>query len=218
MIEAESFNANLSPRSSHQWDPGSSTAGFNGTGYMEGLPNNGANIAAGNSSPELQFTVNFTSTGTHYLWFHGYAAANIDDSIHIGIDGANATALTLSQYSVWQWSNTLQAGGVATINIASTGTKTVNVWMREDGVKLDRVFLTTQQNLAPTLGNAWHIPSNEEPAGTTMRAPFVVYPGNNVTIYNGNQYQGTGNIGDQATSASRVFYKNPPTRSGRASP
>src|SRR6185436_1717958 len=33
------------------------------------------------------------------------------------------------------------------------------------------------------------------------------YPGNNVTIYNGNQFQGGGNPGDQATSASRVFYR-----------
>ena len=208
LIEAENFDANLGPRSSHQWSAGSSTAGFNGTGYMEALPNDGTNIGtATNANPELQFSVNFTSTGTHYLWFRAYAAASTDDSIYIGIDGANATAVTLNQYNVWQWSNTLQAGGAATINIANTGTKTVNVWMREDGIKLDRILLTTQQNPPLTIGNAWHIPINQEPAGTTMRAPFAVYPGNNVTIYNGNQYQGTGNVGDQATSTSRVFYK-----------
>jgi hypothetical protein len=207
LIEAENFIANLSPRSSHQWDPGSSTAGFNGTGYMEALPNNNANLSSGNSSPELQFTVNFTSVGTHYLWFRGYAAANTDDSVYIGIDGANATALTLSQYNAWQLSNTLQAGGVATINVASPGTKTVNVWVREDGLRLDRIILTTNANLIPSVGNAWHIPSSGEPAGHTMREPLTVYPGNDVTIYNGNQFQGTGNAGDQATSTSRVFYK-----------
>ena len=212
LIEAENFNTNLSPRSSHQWSFGSSTAGFSGTGYMEALPNNGANLqTATSANPELQFTVNFTSTGTHYIWFRGYAAADTDDSVHIGIDGANATVLTLSQFNAWQWSNALFGGGVATINVASAGTKTVNVWMREDGIKLDRVILTTQQALTPTLGNAWHIPTSNEggvlPGGTTMRGPLTVMAGSGVTIFNGSQFQGGGTPGNQLQTGSTVFYK-----------
>ena len=67
VFEAEDFNANLSARSGHDWALGNSISGFSGLGYMEATPNTGANIAAGSSSPELQFTVNFTSTGTHYV-------------------------------------------------------------------------------------------------------------------------------------------------------
>src|SRR5690242_5860750 len=102
VLEAEQFTSNLSPRSSHSWDPGTAVAGYSGTGYMEALPNTGTNLAtAGTANPELQFTVNFTSTGTHYIWFRAHADANTDDSLYVGLDGGSAAALTLSQIGVW---------------------------------------------------------------------------------------------------------------------
>jgi hypothetical protein len=89
VFEAENFTSNLSPRSSHEWDLGTSVTGFSGSGYMEALPNNCANLNAGATSPELQFTVNFASTGTHYIWIRGYALDGTEDSIHVGIDGGS---------------------------------------------------------------------------------------------------------------------------------
>jgi len=48
------------------------------------------------------------------------------------------------------------------------------------------------------LGNCWHIPANTEPFTVTMRNPLDAPATNQaVYIYNGNQYQGTGNSGDQ---------------------
>ena len=172
VFEAENFNSNSLPRSSHEWDFGNSIGGFSDSGYMEALPNNGANLTSNLSttSPELQFTVNFNSSGTHYIWIRGYALDGTEDSIHVGIDGGSATALTLTQYNDWQWSNTLQVGGVASINVPAAGTPgnhTVNLWMREDGMRIDRVLLTTNATFSPTIGNAWHIPNSAEPAGVT---------------------------------------------------
>src|SRR3954453_18340555 len=81
VLEAEQFTSNLSPRSSHEWDPGTTIAGFSGTGYMEALPNNNTNLPGPTTAnPELQFAVNFTSAGTHYIWFRGHADTNNDDS------------------------------------------------------------------------------------------------------------------------------------------
>jgi alpha-D-xyloside xylohydrolase len=212
VLEAENFEANI-PRSGYQWTLNSSVAEFSGTGYMEALPNNGANMtSAGDTTPELQFTVNFANTGTHYIWIRGYAAANTDDSIHVGIDGGSAAAMTLSQYSTWQWSNTLTAGGTATLSVGSTGNHIINVWMREDGMRIDRVLLTTNPTFSPTIGNAWHIPNSTEggvlPGGATMRSPLSVPMGTNVTVYNGNQFQGSGgNPGNQLQTGSTVYYK-----------
>ena len=59
----------------------------------------------------------------------------------------------------------LQAGGAATINVSTTGNHTINVWMREDGIRLDRVVLTTTSTFAAHAGNAWHIPSSAEATG-----------------------------------------------------
>ncbi len=49
------------------------------------------------------------------------------------------------------------------------------------------------------LGNAWHCPTNVEPPGVTMRNPQG-YPAatESVFIYDGNQFQGGGNPGDQS--------------------
>ena len=49
------------------------------------------------------------------------------------------------------------------------------------------------------LGNCWHIPTNVEPFTATMRNPSGEPSTNqDVYVYNGNQYQGTGNPGDQS--------------------
>src|SRR3954466_15560636 len=57
------------------------------------------------------------------------------------------------------------------------------------------------------LGNAWHIPNNTVPTnGANMRSPLNnIDAGTTVTIYNGNQFQGSGNPGNQ--SGGTVFYK-----------
>ncbi|HXX42804.1 MAG TPA: alpha-amylase family glycosyl hydrolase [Chthoniobacterales bacterium] len=214
-FEAENFVANNSPRTpvgsiAHSWTLGNATTGYSGSGYMEATPNVGPPGGnADNNSPELQFTVNFTSTGTHYIWMRGYAPTSSDDSMWVGIDGANSVACTLNQYNVWQWSNAPQGSSNApTIPVATTGNHTVSLWMREDGLKIDEVILTTDSTFSPTVGNVWHIPINAEPAGvTSMRSPFTVNAGNDVTIWSGNQYQGGGGQGNQLTTGSTVFYK-----------
>jgi hypothetical protein len=46
-------------------------------------------------------------------------------------------------------------GPVATFNVATSGVHTVNVWMREDGFKIDKLVITT---------NASYVPSGAGPA------------------------------------------------------
>jgi len=55
------------------------------------------------------------------------------------------------------------------------------------------------------LGNSWHIPANYEPPGTYMRNPRTPYSNNTIYVYNGNQFQGTGNPGDQ--SGGTLYYR-----------
>lgn len=70
------------------------TAGFSGTRAFQALSNTGsaADTNYVSSAPRLDFRVNFTKTGTHYVWVRGIDA-NGNDSVHAGIDGAaNTTA------------------------------------------------------------------------------------------------------------------------------
>src|SRR5439155_8487533 len=52
-------------------------------------------------------------------------------------------------------------------------------------------------------GNAWHIPVGTEPGIAAMRGPVHgIVAGTNVLVYSGNQFQGTGNPGNQLQAGS----------------
>ena len=215
VFETENFATNI-VRSGYSWVFNNVVAGFSGTGYMEALPNNGANIQTNwnTTSPELQFTVNFATAGTHYVWVRAYATTNTDDSVHAGLDGATNTAanitLVQSQYTNWSWTTNVVSGPAPTVS-GAVGLHTFSLWMREDGMRVDRVVLETATNFQAIVGNSWHIPNGAEPGVglTTMRVPFNGIQSNTpVTVYNGNQFQGTGNAANQASSSTMIFYRN----------
>jgi hypothetical protein len=52
-------------------------------------------------------------------------------------------------------------------------------------------------DLEPDLGNAWHHPGNAEPEGAFMRNPVQPFADEAVFFYNGNQFQGGPEAGDQ---------------------
>ncbi len=60
---------------------------------------------------------------------------------------------------------------------------------------------------ALTIGNAFHIPDDSSDLnGTHMRSPeFEIGASTTVTVYNGNQFQGTGNPGNQ--TGGKLYYK-----------
>jgi glycosidase len=160
-FEAENFATFVSHGSSTAWSTGSSVAGFSGTGYVEALPNVGLTIDNDwtTTSPELQYTVNFSTPGTYYVWVRGYANVNTDASFHTGLDGVSDSAarMTLTQFNSWQWSNAvLSSAAPAVISVGAAGNHTFSIWMRDDGVRIDQVILTTNPNYTPeATANFW---------------------------------------------------------------
>jgi alpha-D-xyloside xylohydrolase len=211
-VESENPSTQLIP-GDHSWILTNSIAGFSGTGYMEALPDNGTNITANvpSTSPELVYPVTFSATGTRYVWVRGYATNPSNDSVHVGINNNATTATNITfanSYNAWVWTNRTGAGNTATITVSSTNAAAINVWMREDGFRIDRLLLTTNANFSATLGNVFHIPNNTE-LGFTMRNPFTgITPDLPVSFYTGNQFQGTGNPGNQLQTGSTLYYKH----------
>jgi hypothetical protein len=64
--------------------------------------------------------------------------------------------------TAWAWSNKTATGAAATINIAAAGYNTVNVWMDEDGVEIDKIVITT---------NAAYVPTGDGPPEVVREAP-----------------------------------------------
>lgn len=220
VVEAEEFTANFSPRSDHSWMAMSGTPGFSGTGYMEAAPNDGANLPAGDSSPELQYTVTFTTSGTFQIWIRGQAPTGADDSVWVAIDNGTPVPVTLTATGSWQWSNQNHSTGASATLSATPGTRTLRVWMREDGMKLDRILLTRNAGFSATIGNAWHIPDNASPAGVAaMRSPVIIQIPDSVVIFSGNQFQGPGgNPGNQTQTGSTVYYRKTGTSGWSSAP
>jgi hypothetical protein len=127
----------------------SSPSGYSGTGALQATPNAGVNVNAGYSasSPRLDFPVNFVKTGTHYVWIRGIGLSGADDSCHVGFDGAElATSDRISGFGTgWTWSKDTMDGVVAAFDVANAGIHTVNVWMREDGLIIDKLLLSVNR-------------------------------------------------------------------------
>jgi hypothetical protein len=152
VAEVENNHANIS-RNGKSWTS-NATAGYSGAGALIVGPNTGVNQATGYAanSPRLDFKVNFVKTGVHHVWVRGIGANGSDDSCHVGLDGAEvSTADALSSFGTgWTWSRACMDGTSATLNIATPGVHTINVWMREDGFVIDKLLLSVNVNYAPS--------------------------------------------------------------------
>ncbi|HTE49223.1 MAG TPA: galactose oxidase-like domain-containing protein [Kofleriaceae bacterium] len=151
-IEAERFHARID-QGGRSWNRVAVT-GQSGVGAMDSLPNAGAAADTGyvTTSPRLDFWVNFTATGTHYVWVRMRGPTGTDDSLHAGLDGtASTTADRISATTAtFAWVKATMDGPVATLNVPSTGLHRVSIWMREDGTQLDKLLLTTNAAYTPT--------------------------------------------------------------------
>ena len=131
-------------------------------------PDDGANINSGyvTNSPELNYSINLNSIGTHYIWVRGDAQGQTkSDSIHIGLDGAavsTADRIDFGGNDGPVWEQMTKDGNVASLDISTTGEHKLNLWMREDGFIVDKIILTTDAN---------YIPSGEGPVASDTTPP-----------------------------------------------
>jgi hypothetical protein len=154
VMEAERADAVIS-RGGKSWTPVPDRAGYTGSGAMFNNPDTGVQIDSGyaTTSPEMQYRVQFTTTGTYYVWLRAWANDTSDNSVNVGLNGQavqTADRISVGTYGSWTWIRTTMDGPVATVVVTSAGVQTLNVWMREDGLRIDRVLLTTSQSFIPT--------------------------------------------------------------------
>ncbi len=94
-FEAEAYD-NIVAQGGHEWTLLESPDGSSGSGALEATPAAGdddvdviGNVTS--SSPRLDYDLEFTKTGTHYIWIRGYSKSGNDNSCWIGLDGVPQT-------------------------------------------------------------------------------------------------------------------------------
>ncbi len=151
VIEAENFQQKID-RSGKAWTFSNDLTGFTGTGAMVATPDVkttiGGNYAA--TSPELQYNVEFKTPGTYHVWIRAFADNGDSDTVHVGLDNQpvdSASNIRINRYREWQWRATFAVSSWM-IEVPTAGVHTINVWMREDGFRFDRLILSAE-NVQP---------------------------------------------------------------------
>jgi hypothetical protein len=147
-IEAEHPHHHID-RSDKGWDDATSP-GSSGTAIVVG-PNSGALFELADLwfAPRIDFAVKFERVGLHYLWIRGRAANGSDDSAHAGIDRFPLAPRISGFGTDWTWSGETMGGFRAVIWVWYAGTHRINVWMREDGLEIDKLVVTKDAAYQP---------------------------------------------------------------------
>ncbi len=131
----------------YTWLPQTILSGYVGTGYISALPDLGRVYTS--TGPELRYRLNFTTPGTYHLWMRGYALDGAGDSLYVALDEGPVKLMTGFEPRQWGWINGGQQGFPVTIEVAEMGLHTLSVRIREDGLRLDRILLTTDSGYNP---------------------------------------------------------------------
>lgn len=153
VIEVEEFDSTTAA-SNKQWVP-SSQAGASGNASMVTSPNSGVLKVSKQGSPAMSYQVFFHEAGTYKVWVRGWGdtvgSEGKNDSVHVGINGTLGSAAAIQNFpSGWHWSSDKRSGGAATIKVPSKGEHTINIWMREDGLILDKLILANDLTYTPS--------------------------------------------------------------------
>ncbi|MEM1109692.1 MAG: LamG-like jellyroll fold domain-containing protein [Planctomycetota bacterium] len=148
VIEAESYTAATVGSGSYaawSWQATTDDTPSGGVA-MSPLPNTGVAAHSQATSPRLDYEIKFQTPGTYRVWVRTIGPNGSDNSFHVGLDGV---ALTTGSgigmgttSSTWRWVDFV-SGGIpdVEVEIPSAGTYTFNLWMREDGVVVDKLYL-----------------------------------------------------------------------------
>ena len=149
-VEAEHFDDNVE-QSGAKWEEVGPTGGFTGTAGMQVLGPSFYDPGYAATSPRLEYEINFVKTGTHYVWILAWAAGGGDDSCHVGLDGEERPLSSNWSGGGNTWSNgRYPETGRAQFEVTTTGIHVLNIWVREDGLIIDKIVLTTNPDYTPT--------------------------------------------------------------------
>ncbi|THF72901.1 cadherin-like beta sandwich domain-containing protein [Cohnella fermenti] len=118
---------------------------------MWASPDSGAffNPPQNENAPELTYKAKFSTAGNYKVWLLYKAPNTGADSVYVGLnDTVLFTNTSLSTGSTYKWKN------VGTITGIAAGYADLNFWAREDGLYLDKIYLTTDTDTPTGTGPA----------------------------------------------------------------
>jgi hypothetical protein len=106
-------------------------------------------------SPRISYRIYFVEPGTYYLWIRGTSDSNDSNTIHFGLNGQplsgnDSNCVGVATGFNFTWLSLLGNGTERpTFEILSSEIYSFDIWMREDGPKLDKLLLTNNPSYSP---------------------------------------------------------------------
>lgn len=151
-VVMESENGQRMTGLTHQWLTATAQSGYTGTAYLQTSLDVDQLYQTSQitSSPRAEYAIQLTTPGTYTVWLRGYPANAAGDSLYAGTKN-QMVGVTGFAPGQWTWAKlNLSNGAAATLPLTKTGLITVGLWMREDGLQIDRLLLTTSTTFIPT--------------------------------------------------------------------
>nr|WP_308422999.1 carbohydrate-binding protein [Paenibacillus marchantiophytorum] len=151
-------------------------------GPNNGFTASGTDAASLAANSRLGYKINFTTAGAYNVWILVKTLGYDSDSVHVGLDNQykfttnGIEGVTLGQY---KWANISgTSGGMfggATLNVTA-GVHELNFWGREDGLAIDRIYLTTSNAATDPVWPQLLVPT------AALSADSTVQPGSSFTV------------------------------------
>ena len=169
VIEAEKYaQQTLGNPSSSVWAANVDYAGYVGNTALM-VPNVGANMSLTTNGPRLDYPVRLDVAGDYYIFVRGRPLSPDEggnDSFHAGVDG-NAITLSGTGFTGFNNGSGYNWQRWGTPVTLTEGQHTLNIWMREDGMIIDRVMLSTNSSSIGNGSTSNGPASSTAPAGCT---------------------------------------------------
>lgn len=154
-------------------DPDGFHSGAGGNSYLECLPDtrvthsdpieDGSIYGDLTGGAQLDYEIDFETTGTYWVWVRGYSTGTEDNGMHVSIDGvvpATGWKIQMCGQNQWKWTNAQRdtggsscgINGTIMIQVTTPGVHTISFHQREDGFEFDRFLMTVDPFYTPSGG------------------------------------------------------------------
>ena len=103
----------------------------------------------------LDYQFGIPQAGTYYVWARLRGNTQENNSIHIGVnnnpESLGGYGFSATVPNTWVWKGGILGSRLA-VQLDEPGTYTLNVWVREDGVAIDKIIITEDPLYSP-IGN-----------------------------------------------------------------
>ncbi len=140
------------------WFFSTENPGFSGGNYLlvpDGNVSDTNNPSSLGGAPRVDYDLQFTSTGNHFMWVRVLELAGENSSLWWSFDDTDGNIsedfidLDPSEFGNWVWVGATDNGNRMQFNVASTGAHTISFYNRGDGMLVDKVIVTTDVGFVP---------------------------------------------------------------------